>query len=257
MPSSSPGKDIASDSEVRCSFCGRPQSTVGPMVEGPHAFICVDCVRLAVSVADANAGKSRPTDLDPNEWHSAHMHLVCYARVQRNGDTWTAESSPPPGLTAQGATAAEAIRRLQAKLLHSTAEAVSEGKDVGRHFTNHADALQNAIQQESGTGVVVNYARAARRSWTGWINPACFLLAPFIIIIAYVMFSRWPSRVFTTRSDYMFEGIGCVSGSFFAAKLPLPTWAQLLLASIYAALIYLLMDYVIFIAVGIIHDDWV
>jgi hypothetical protein len=115
---------------------------VGPMVEGPNAaFICADCVRIAAGVADANAGKSLPTDLDPNEWHSAHMNVVCYARVHRGDDgSWRAEASSPTGMTAKGATAKEAVRRLQAKILQSAAEALSDGKEVGPHFTNHADA---------------------------------------------------------------------------------------------------------------------
>lgn len=130
------------NSDSRCSFCGRPQSIVGPMVEGPNAaFICVDCVRIAAGVADANAGKSLPADLDPNEWRSAHMNVVCYTRVRKGDDgTWTAEASSPTEMSAQGATAKEAVRRLQAKILQSTADALSDGKEVGPHFTNHADA---------------------------------------------------------------------------------------------------------------------
>jgi hypothetical protein len=125
-----------------CSFCSRPQSVVGSMVEGPNAaFICADCVRLAARVADANAGKLLPVDLDPIDWRSAHMNLVCYVRVHRGEDgAWTAEASSPTAFTAQGSTAKEAVRRLQTEVLQRAAKALSDGKDVGSHFSNHADA---------------------------------------------------------------------------------------------------------------------
>ena len=32
------------DNEVRCSFCGRPQSEVQRLVAGPDVYICNECL---------------------------------------------------------------------------------------------------------------------------------------------------------------------------------------------------------------------
>ena len=112
------------------------------------------------------------------------------------------------------------------------------------------------MQQETTTLPVLDYAQASKRCWTCWLNSVWFLLAPFVVAVAYVVFSRWPSRVFTTRSDYVFEGIACVSGAFFAAKLPLPLWLRLTLILVYGTALYFLMDRIFLYAVGYIHDDW-
>ena len=122
-----------------CSFCGRAKSVVGPMVEGPNsAFICADCVRLAARVADANAGKSLPAGLELNSWLSAHMNFVCYVRVDQDVDGgWTATLSTGGNTSAQGSTAKDAVRHLQAKLLTAAAEALSRGDEVGPGFSNH------------------------------------------------------------------------------------------------------------------------
>ena len=35
-----------SEKEVRCSFCGKPQSVVDRLIAGQEAFICGDCIGL-------------------------------------------------------------------------------------------------------------------------------------------------------------------------------------------------------------------
>jgi hypothetical protein len=111
------------------------------MVEGPNrVFICADCVRAASSVAEANRGVDRPAALDPADWGSAHMMFVVFARAEQAADgTWKATASIHDAVTAEGATAGEAVRRLQAKVLASAAERLSEGADVGAHFSNQTD----------------------------------------------------------------------------------------------------------------------
>ena len=39
---------------ICCSFCGKPQETVGRMIQGPGAYICDECVRLCSSILKNN-----------------------------------------------------------------------------------------------------------------------------------------------------------------------------------------------------------
>ncbi|MDO5301880.1 MAG: ATP-dependent Clp protease ATP-binding subunit ClpX [Tissierellia bacterium] len=38
--------------EVRCSFCGKPQSQVERLIAGPNVYICNECVRLCQEILD-------------------------------------------------------------------------------------------------------------------------------------------------------------------------------------------------------------
>ena len=38
--------------EIRCSFCGKPQSIVGKIIQGSGVYICDECVRLCMSILD-------------------------------------------------------------------------------------------------------------------------------------------------------------------------------------------------------------
>ena len=37
------------DKEVRCSFCGKPQSAVDRLIAGHEAFICGDCMKKMIT----------------------------------------------------------------------------------------------------------------------------------------------------------------------------------------------------------------
>ena len=36
--------------EIKCSFCGRPQSQVKRLVAGPEVYICNECVDLCLDI---------------------------------------------------------------------------------------------------------------------------------------------------------------------------------------------------------------
>ena len=38
------------DKELRCSFCGKPQSVVDRLIAGTEAFICGDCINLCYTL---------------------------------------------------------------------------------------------------------------------------------------------------------------------------------------------------------------
>ena len=37
---------------IKCSFCGRPQSAVGRVIAGPGVFICNECIKLCNSILE-------------------------------------------------------------------------------------------------------------------------------------------------------------------------------------------------------------
>lgn len=44
--------------EIRCSFCGRPQSVVNRLIVGDNSYICDDCIKLCVEII--SDGKAKP-----------------------------------------------------------------------------------------------------------------------------------------------------------------------------------------------------
>jgi hypothetical protein len=53
------------ESELRCSFCGRPHTEVAKLVAGSGVYICDTCVDLCVGVL-AEAGSAEPRSVP--EW---------------------------------------------------------------------------------------------------------------------------------------------------------------------------------------------
>ena len=52
------------DSEIRCSFCGRPQSQVKRLVAGPDVYICNECVDLCRDIIAEGTGGTIEEDDD-------------------------------------------------------------------------------------------------------------------------------------------------------------------------------------------------
>ena len=54
-------KTDAGKSNIRCSFCGKPQSQVNRLIAGNGAYICDDCVRLCMDIVGEDyVGESYP-----------------------------------------------------------------------------------------------------------------------------------------------------------------------------------------------------
>ncbi len=45
------------NNELRCSFCGKPQSLVRRLISGSGVYICDECVTLCQEVLDEEAPK--------------------------------------------------------------------------------------------------------------------------------------------------------------------------------------------------------
>lgn len=46
-------------SDVRCSFCGKPQEKVRRLIAGPGVYICNECVELCSEVLADDSGNTR------------------------------------------------------------------------------------------------------------------------------------------------------------------------------------------------------
>ena len=58
----------------------------------------------------------------------------------------------------------------------------------------------------------------------GWRLVAA-VLAPFVSSAVYLIFSRWPSNLFTTSSDYASLAVSVLIGAAFIGTLPI-SWRQ-------------------------------
>ncbi|MBQ3373947.1 MAG: ATP-dependent Clp protease ATP-binding subunit ClpX [Oscillospiraceae bacterium] len=46
--------------QIRCSFCGRPQSLAGRLIAGNGAYICDECVKMCMDIVADNDSKRQP-----------------------------------------------------------------------------------------------------------------------------------------------------------------------------------------------------
>ena len=49
------------DKPVRCSFCGKPQSSVHKLIAGPNVYICNECIEICQSILDEEFGYEEDT----------------------------------------------------------------------------------------------------------------------------------------------------------------------------------------------------
>ena len=47
--------------EIRCSFCGKPQSSVHKLIAGPNVYICNECIEICQSIWDEEFGYEEDT----------------------------------------------------------------------------------------------------------------------------------------------------------------------------------------------------
>ncbi|MDR2799220.1 MAG: ATP-dependent Clp protease ATP-binding subunit ClpX [Bifidobacteriaceae bacterium] len=76
--------------EATCSFCGRPSSIVGQIIEGPGVYICVNCLKIAQDMVNASKppkSKSKKKVIDPSNLPTPKeifKHLSEYIIGQEN-----------------------------------------------------------------------------------------------------------------------------------------------------------------------------
>lgn len=61
--------------KLRCSFCGKSEDEVSKLVAGPKAYICDECVAIAVRIMRENSLSDVPTGKrTPLPWEKPKGH---------------------------------------------------------------------------------------------------------------------------------------------------------------------------------------
>ena len=48
--------------QLKCSFCGKPQTQVNRLVAGPGVYICDDCIHICMDILNENIQEERKED---------------------------------------------------------------------------------------------------------------------------------------------------------------------------------------------------
>jgi hypothetical protein len=88
-----------------------------------------------------------------------------------------------------------------------------------------------------------------------WRSVAAAAL-PFVVLSGYLFFSRWPSRWFTTASDYAGLAVSVAAGVMFIATLPIRPSLRILSSAIYVPALCVVLFLYCFWFVGVVFGDW-
>ncbi len=72
-------KDRIRQSEVSCSFCGKPAAEVGSLISGPGVHICNECVKTATDIIDHHSRRS---------YFDGEFHLPIPAEIKEQLDQY-------------------------------------------------------------------------------------------------------------------------------------------------------------------------
>ena len=50
--------------QLKCSFCGKPQSQVTKLVAGPGVYICDECIHICMDILDDRLQEEKTADTD-------------------------------------------------------------------------------------------------------------------------------------------------------------------------------------------------
>jgi len=90
----------------------------------------------------------------------------------------------------------------------------------------------------------------------GILSVAGAIIAPLLIYSAYLFFSRWPHRSFTTWADYGFLSISIASGLASLCLLPIRPPVRIPILILYAITATYTMFFYGFIFIGWVFNDW-
>src|SRR5690242_9332242 len=83
------------------------------------------------------------------------------------------------------------------------------------------------------------------------------VVLPFALMSVYLLLSRWPSRWFTTLSDYAAGAVSLLAGSALIATLPISREVRLLLLLFYVPMLCFLLFLYGLQFVGMVFGDWI
>ena len=108
--------------------------------------------------------------------------------------------------------------------------------------------IRNVVRRESGH--MTSQSRRVVLCATGAVA------APIAVMSLYLTFSRWPSRIFTTSSDYIFIGLSLAAGAAAICLLPFKASSRAAIILPYILVVGWLLVMFSFMFVGVIFDDW-
>lgn len=82
------------------------------------------------------------------------------------------------------------------------------------------------------------------------------VVAPLIVMSLYLTFSRWPVRIFTAWSDYLFLGLSLVVGGVLICLLPFKISIRTVIIFSYILVGGWLLTLFSLQFVGIVFGDW-
>jgi hypothetical protein len=82
------------------------------------------------------------------------------------------------------------------------------------------------------------------------------VIAPLVVVSAYLFFSRWPTYRFTTASDFIAFIAALIVGAMFVATFPLRWHHRFFCVIIYAALGWMLLMVYSLCFVGVFFGEW-
>jgi hypothetical protein len=82
------------------------------------------------------------------------------------------------------------------------------------------------------------------------------VFAPFVIFSAYLVFTRWPSRLDTGVGDWFALIISSLAGAAFIALLPVQRVLRAVFAIVYIPLSGVMLFFYAFYFVGMVFRDW-
>jgi uncharacterized membrane protein len=82
------------------------------------------------------------------------------------------------------------------------------------------------------------------------------IAAPFLLISLYLYFSRWPTRWFTSASDFIALGLSLAIGIVFLLRLPVSFGARVAAAICYVPILGAVLIFYSLMLVGFVFNDW-
>ena len=82
------------------------------------------------------------------------------------------------------------------------------------------------------------------------------VVVPLFAVSIYLWFSRWPTRRFSTTSDYPAFAVCIAIGLVFVVGLPIRLWLRVLAVVVYVPLVYTLPFLSSLLFVGLAFGDW-
>lgn len=94
-------------------------------------------------------------------------------------------------------------------------------------------------------------------TFTIGIRAAAAIVVPFVIMSAYLLLSRWPSRWFTGASDLAAFAVSLLAGGLFIATMPIGRAVRVLLLLFYLPMFWFLLFMYGLQFVSVVFGDWI